>query len=329
MVTLYSTCPPSHGMSASEYRARLTDVSRWAEQAGCRGLLVYADNSLVDPWVISQFIIDRTEFLRPLVAAQPVYMHPFNVARIVRTIRFTHGREVELNLVTGGFLKHLRALGCELDHDQRYERLAEYGKIVRGLLSSPRPFNHTGEHYVLKSAQAEPHSEVIADPVLFVSGSSKACQAVQSAVGATRLTYPRLISEYTGIELKGAGIRIVIIARDDSRTAWQEARRRFPVDHLGEQLHDFAAKTVESEWHRHLSEDALQAAGAGTPYWIYPFRSYNTFCPYLVGSYSEVGDLLRRYLALGVEAVILDVPAQEDDLQHALRAFKHAADETA
>src|SRR5690242_11361904 len=134
MVTIYTTCPSSHQVNAEDYRRRVEEIARWADRANFHGIFVLADNSLMDPWAIAQYIIDRTESLRPLVSAQPLYMHPYNLARIVRTLRFLTGREVELNLVTGGLLNHLRALDCNLDHSRRYDRLAEYGQVIRGLL---------------------------------------------------------------------------------------------------------------------------------------------------------------------------------------------------
>src|SRR2546430_4749483 len=34
--------------------------SRWSEDAGCRGILVYTDNRLVDPWLVAQLIVENT-----------------------------------------------------------------------------------------------------------------------------------------------------------------------------------------------------------------------------------------------------------------------------
>ncbi|MEK8173446.1 hypothetical protein NKH77_44580 [Streptomyces sp. M19] len=59
-------------------------------------------------------------------------------------------------------------------------------------------------------------------------------------------------------------------------------------------------------------------------YWLYPFRAYKTFCPYLVGGYDEVADVLARYVALGVGVIILDELAEEDDLHHSMRAIERA-----
>ena len=71
MIEIFSTCPPSLGTAGAEYVRRVADVARWSEEAGCRGILVYSDNSLVDPWLLSHVIVQHTGRLRPLVAVQP------------------------------------------------------------------------------------------------------------------------------------------------------------------------------------------------------------------------------------------------------------------
>ena len=62
-------------------RPAVADVARWSEAAGCEGILVYTDNGIVDPWLVSQLILQSTERLAPLVAVQPAYMHPYWVAK--------------------------------------------------------------------------------------------------------------------------------------------------------------------------------------------------------------------------------------------------------
>ena len=60
-----------------------------------------------------------------------------------------------------------------------------------------------------------------------------------------------------------------------------------------------------------------------------PFENYKTFCPYLVGSYEAVGEELARYIKLGYEAFILDIPTKEDELRHSAIAFEHALKQVA
>src|SRR3979490_148645 len=74
---VFATCPPSYTASPQTYLREVLEVARWSEAAGCEGILIYTDNGLVDPWLIAQAMITHTERLCPLVAVQPVYMHPY------------------------------------------------------------------------------------------------------------------------------------------------------------------------------------------------------------------------------------------------------------
>src|SRR6516225_8314704 len=108
-VEVFSTCPQSSGASPEMYRQQVIDVARWSEQCGCKGILVYSDNSLVDPWLITQIIIENTDRICPLVAVQPIYAHPYTVAKMLATLGFLFKRRVYLNMVAGGFKNDLTA----------------------------------------------------------------------------------------------------------------------------------------------------------------------------------------------------------------------------
>src|SRR5262245_4754986 len=96
---VFSTCPQSSDFSGAEYLARVIDVARWSEKQGLSGILVYTDNRLVDPWLVAQSIVQNTSSICPLVAVQPVYMHPYTVAKIVASIGHLYGRRLYLNMV--------------------------------------------------------------------------------------------------------------------------------------------------------------------------------------------------------------------------------------
>ena len=51
-VEVFSTCPQSSAVGKAHYKQRIADVARWSERFGYKGILVYTDNSLVDPWLI-------------------------------------------------------------------------------------------------------------------------------------------------------------------------------------------------------------------------------------------------------------------------------------
>jgi hypothetical protein len=57
-VEIFSTCPQSNEADGA-YLRRVADVAPWSEEVGCRGILVYSDNSLVDPWLVAQLVLHR------------------------------------------------------------------------------------------------------------------------------------------------------------------------------------------------------------------------------------------------------------------------------
>jgi alkanesulfonate monooxygenase len=77
----------------------------------------------------------------------------------------------------------------------------------------------------------------------------------------------------------------------------------------------------DSLWHEQLS--SLEDVG-DPAYWLHPFKTYKTFCPYLVGSYSELVAELEAWRDVGVGAIILDVPASAEELEHIGTVFERA-----
>src|SRR6266404_9251326 len=69
-VELFSTCPASSTVDRELYVQNIIDAARWSEEAGCKGILVYSDNSLLDAWLVSHIIIQNTKTLCPLIAVQ-------------------------------------------------------------------------------------------------------------------------------------------------------------------------------------------------------------------------------------------------------------------
>jgi len=323
-IEVFSTCPASNLVAPPAYMRTVIDVARWSEEHGCKGILVYTDNALVDPWLVSQIIIEHTKTLCPLVAVQPVYMHPYTVAKMLASFGHLYARRLYLNLVAGGFKNDLAALNDPTPHDKRYERLKEYTLIIQRLLAG-QVVTHEGEFYKVERLKMTPPLAPELRPGIFVSGSSEAGRGAARDLGATAVEYPRPVTDYeTGAaRVSGdAGIRVGIIARGDEEEAWQIARERFPEDRAGQLAHQLAMKVSDSHWHKQLSQKSEMTGQ--NPYWLVPFQNYKTFCPYLVGSYARVGAELARYVSTGYHAFILDVPPNAAEMRHVGLAFQHA-----
>jgi alkanesulfonate monooxygenase len=324
-IHVYSTCPPSGRLDGRSYLEQVARVAAWSDAAGCRGSLVYSDNSLADPWLLAQVMLQSTRALRPLIAVQPVYMHPYTLAKSIATLGHLHGRGIDLNLVAGGFGNDLAALRDATPHDRRYDRLVEYATIATGLLAGVSPVTFTGEFYAVDRLKLAPPLAPDLAPAILISGSSEAGLAAARALGATAIRYPKPAGDHDDpapVGVAAHGIRVGVIARETEAEAWEIARARFPEERKGQIARQLASKVSDSVWHRQLAE--MKPVESASPYWLVPFQNYKTMCPYLVGSYARVAEELARYMALGSTTFILDVPPDPDELQYTTVAFDRA-----
>jgi alkanesulfonate monooxygenase len=328
-IILYSSCPPIVEYDREVYSRELLKIVRWSEDADFRGGLVYTDCISIDGWMVAQAAIVNSTTFVPLVAIQPMDMTPFALARAAASLVLLYGRRVDLNFVSGGFSRDLAVQGDDLPHDDRYDRLIEYVSIVRSLLGGDR-VEYAGRYYNIRGAQlpCPPPADLM--PTAYVSGSSEASVQAAESLGLRQLSYPLPPDDFAGPNVRtnkfGTGIRIGIIARDDSSEAWRIAHRRFPLDSEGAARMQLLCSITESSWQGSIASLTMPDNNNGDPYWLVPFRNYHTYCPYLVGSYDEVGEAVGKYLSGGVRAFILDEPEGPDDLQHARIAIQRSLD---
>lgn len=320
---LYATAPPYVPTDPRDYAAHVAQVARWSEEAGCEGILVYTDNSLLDPWLCAQIVIQSTRALVPLVAVQPVYMHPYAVAKMIATLSHLYGRRIDLNMVAGGFKTDLQALCDDTPHDRRYDRLVEYTTIVKRLAAGG-PVTFEGDFHRVTNLTLTPRLPAHLQPRILVSGSSEAGLAAAHSLGGLPVQYPAPASD-NAVHAATFGIRVGIVARDAEDDAWSVATARFPADRAGQLKHQLAMKVSDSSWHKQLSGLAKEHVDRDA-YWMLPFTNYKTFCPYLVGTYDVVATELARHFREGCTTMILDVPIGTEELEHVKRAIRRGAE---
>jgi len=235
---VFTTCPQSKDVDRRDYMRRIIDIAQWSEEFRCDGMLIYTDNSLVDPWLVAQIVVENTNRIMPLVAVQPIYMHPYSVAKLVASIAYLHDRRIALNMLAGGFRNDLAALGDTTDHDDRYLRTIEYTQIIRQLLQGDGATELKGKYYSVANLKMMPPLAPELFPEILISGSSAAGVAAAKAIGATAIMYPKPAAELEPAERNAkCGIRVGLIAREDNEEAWRIAHERFPEDRRGQLTH--------------------------------------------------------------------------------------------
>jgi alkanesulfonate monooxygenase len=300
----------------------LAQIARAAEQLGFEGALTPTGTWCEDAWLTTAALIRETKKLNFLVAFRPGVISPTLAAQMAGTYQRISGGRLLVNIVTGGDTVEQRRFGDWHDHDTRYARTGEFLSIVRGVWSG-EPFNFDGEH--LKVAGATTLAVPDPLPQVYFGGSSAAALPVAARHADVYLTWgepPEQVAEKIRKvrELAKAqgrtirfGVRLHTISRDSSAEAWREAQKLLDAlspeqvaqaqkqlaasESVGQQrmvaLHGGAwdSGVRGLEIHPNLwAGIGLVRGGAGTA---------------LVGSHSEVADLIEEYHSHGVEEFVL------------------------
>ena len=300
------------------YWRELQACIRRSAQLGWAGVLLFTGNdTYVEPWLAAQYALAETASLSPLVAVNPVYMHPYSAAKMVSSLSYLYRRKIFLNMVCGIALSHLDALGDHLSHDERYERLGEYIAIMQSLFSG-KPVSFDGRYYRVAHLRLLPAVPAEIWPEFLLAGQSEAAQGVCERVGAIgmRMLHPALERAHDA----SRAISLGIVTRATREEAWNVARALFPADRQAQELLDLSMSNTDSSWKRRLHSVAHLPELTEDGYWLGPFRNFQADCPYFVASYSRTAELLTALVEKGVDLLVLDLPANDEEYEHIGRA---------
>ncbi|MCW2598836.1 MAG: Alkanesulfonate monooxygenase [Frankiales bacterium] len=298
--------------------AYLAQIARSAEQLGFEAVLTPTGSWCEDAWITTAALSQATERLKFLVAFRPGFVSPTLAAQQAQTFQRISSGRLYLNIVTGGDPTEQRRFGDFLDHDQRYERTAEFLQVLRGA-GSGEPFDFTGRHYQVEGATAQ--ISEWGPPPLFFGGASPAAEDVAAkhvdvylAWGETppqlkvRLDRMREKAAAAGNDLS-FGVRLHVLGRDTSKQAWDEAHR------LVENISPERTAQAQADLSKmdSVGQKRMQSLHGGSrdDLEIYP----NLWAGYglvrggagtaLVGSHEEVAERLEEYHSLGIDHAIL------------------------
>lgn len=307
---------------ATATAAHWTDVARAAEYAGFHALQVPSGPQRPDAWLLAATLAGATRQLRLVVAFRPGFVLPAVAAQSAQTLdELTHQR-LGLGLLVGGDSAEHRAYGDAVNHDDRFERAAEFIRVVKqswkgrgGALG----FSHRGPHYRVENAgliRALRHP-----PPLHIGGSGPSTERIAAEHAdvyvlwgeppealAERIRRVRALAAAQGRTLRVA-CRLHLIARETEAEAWQAA--------------DAA---LRSAWRVPGSAPAARAfldAASGLWRGVGLLRGRSTRGQPrwedgagLVGSHRTVADRLQELQAVGVDDFVL---SGEQGLEDALR----------
>jgi alkanesulfonate monooxygenase len=305
-----------------QYWQDILNVATWTDRLAWTGTLLFTGNdTYLDPWVVAQAILTRTRHVAPLVAVNPIYIHPFTVAKTIASLSRLYDRKLHLNLVTGTALTHLDSLGDSLSHDERYDRLLEFATIIRQLVTTRRPLSFEGRWYTLRNVRLPLITPPALMPEFVVAGHSPAARRVCSELGATGMHM--LTEALIASDQPVRGVHCGVVTRPSDQEAHHAASLTFRESEEGRAVLESSMRNTDSVWKRELHRAAVAGEGtADSGCWLTPFRDFKADCPYLVGGYERVADTLARLVARGADTFIFDIPAVEQEFAHVQSAWQ-------
>ncbi|MDY6946860.1 MAG: LLM class flavin-dependent oxidoreductase [Pseudomonadota bacterium] len=323
-IKVFTVMPRTRDRAA--YVQNLTNLACWSEARGSTGVLMFLGNdTLLDPWLSACAVMTRTRDIQPLVAVNPIYMHPFSAARMISSLALLFERRIHVNLIAGTAVRDLTALGDRLEHDLRYERLREYAQVMRLLLTQRRPVSFQGCYYQIDDLQLLPAVPPDLQPSFLLAGQSATARAIARSISAETL---RML----GPELEGptdsgeGGVYFGIVTRPDRVAAVQAAHAHFPTDDSGREIARRAMQATDATWKRRLWSDNESEGITNRGYWLGPFKNFQADCPYVVGERAAMSDLIANLVRRGATTFVIDTPVIEIELEEIACAFKGARD---
>lgn len=282
---------------------------------GFSGLLLFeANRSNLDPWIIGQLILH--EGLTPFIAINPIYMHPFTAARKVASLTNLFEQRLFINFITGTSSSDLSNLNDSLTHDERYQRLEEYIYVFDQLLKSKVPLNFEGKYYKVKNLllSAKPNSQLF--PRYFIAGSSAMTEKIIGSTGAFKATMGKDLSQLPCLTMGrdlGAAMHFGVLAKPTNAAATKQLQEWTSIDETSQKLFLESMNNTQSRWKQELS---TQLQPGDQTFSLVPLKSMKADCPYYVGSYEEVANLIVRIVLNGYSTLMIETPFYEEDLRH-------------
>jgi len=218
-----------------DYNIKLAQI---AEQSGfdyalsqIRFTAGYGADNQHEPVIFSTALLRETERLNLIVAVLPGPWHPAVLAKQIATLDHLAQGRVSVNVVSGWFSGEFRAIGEPwLDHDERYQRSAEFIEAIKGIWTEDN-FTYHGRFYYFDNYTLKPKPIQKPHPTIFQGGSSRAARDNAARLSDVYFTNGNTIeglkAQIDDIQTKAKahghkvriGVNAFIIARDTEAEA--------------------------------------------------------------------------------------------------------------
>ena len=298
--------------------AAIPDMKGWvkfarqAEESGIESVLLSFSRYEPDTILIACAVGLATTKLKFIVAYRSGLIGPTSFVQQINTLSGLLGGRVALNVVAGSSTMEQHGYGDFLEHDERYDRAAEFLSICNSFWNDKSEVNFEGKHYRIE--QGKIHTPFMAPdrnaPEIYVSGHSEQAQhlALTRGSGWLRLidTPEKLAPIVKGFRDQGVEVclRLALICRPTYEEAVKAGQAMLPDEEIRKQERTILTKSDSQTLHHALTV-ADEVGWLNRNLWAGTVPYYGSSAITLLGSPEELANCFIEYKKIGVTQFII------------------------
>lgn len=279
--------------------------------------LITLGNKRIEPWTLGQAMMNENQDFNPLIAVNPYLQHPIEIVKKIASLQLFYKNSIALNLIPGSFKQEMKSLSDQLDFEKKQVRLEEFHNVLQQFFKNKNKCTYDGQFYQLQDAKIYPelHDEKIG---IFLSGMS---DKTLDGYYVNNIKPMDLMKK--SIE-KNSGLILGVCTRKTKAEAQEAMNKLYPEDRSGQMLFEMNLASDETSLSV-LIKDLLKDDYNDAPdFNLRPMKCFKSKVPFIVGSYEEVAEMLKKYYNLGYGFFILDFhPEDFDHIQECMKIFKN------
>lgn len=273
------------------------------------------DADALEAWSTAAALAAVTEKIEIMTAVRPIYHNPAVTAKMAANIdRISNGR-FTLNIVSGWWAEEAKQYNGEFtEHDERYDRTAEFVEILKGLWEKEE-FSYKGKFYEVENTKLAPKPVQRPNPILYAGGESeKGKQVITELCDAymlhghtpeeaeVKINDMKERREKAGKEpFKTIGMAAYVICRDTEEEAQAELDRITTVEDMSGYA-GFKDFTTKSELEQKVQLQDYSVSNRGLR-------------PNLIGTPEQIAEQIIKFEEAGVDLLMLQCSPQLEELE--------------
>lgn len=282
-----------------------------AEAYGIDSMLMAIGFTRPDPMLLSLMLGQKTKNIKFMIAVRPGLISPTLFVQQINTLSCLLNGRVHINVVSGRSPQEHRYYGDFLNHDERYQRTAEFLAICNAFWQQEGEVNFQGNFYKIEKGRINTPfvSPDRSHPEIFLGGNSDSAAEISGKYAHCLWRFPDSIEKLQPQiqrvldQGKEVGLLVSLITRPTQEEAI--AASQMLIERFGNKT-----KEVVREFHKQSDSQGFKSVFAlaekEQSHWVTPYL-WTGAVPYLgapsialVGSYENIAKAIIEYKAIGI-----------------------------